>query len=227
MNCSSDNLLTYCWFNNVLYIGTNSSEDENAIVNKQNLPANLTLPSKYQGNPIEVIGFHAFSGCEKITELRLGRYVKIIEDSAFRCAYSLRKIIIPPSVTFVGNYSIRTAFGNSSSNFGTLDVFFEPNSRLNYVGKYGISGAKYINIYYCSCRIPDVIANNFYYPGDTVKVFSSISFNFGRISTIKKVTGMCNIHPFYEGFNCNCVSIYRSYSINSYLTKIIILFLVK
>ena len=122
MNCSSDNLLNYCWFNDVLYIGKNTTEDENAFVNKQNIPANLTLPSKYQGNPIEAIGHYAFGYCSDIIELRIGRYVKIIENSAFRCTYSLRKIIIPPSVTFVGDYYIRTCFGNSSSNFESLDV---------------------------------------------------------------------------------------------------------
>ena len=97
-----------------------------------------------------------------LTEVRIGRYVKIIEDSAFRCAYSLRKIIIPPSVTFVGNFSIRTAFENSSSNFESLDVFFEPNSRLNYVGFYGISGSRNINLYHCSCRKPDIVYNQFF-----------------------------------------------------------------
>ena len=75
----------------VKYIGTSSA---------------VTIP-----DTVKTIGREAFAGNDAITEVKMGKNVKVIEQGAFQdCAY-LSKVTLSDSVTTIGN----GAFTNNAS----------------------------------------------------------------------------------------------------------------
>ena len=61
----------------------------------------MSFPFSAPGS-VEVVGDGAFLGCSGLKELRLGRGIKKIENTAFRKCSSLKSVVIPGSVEVVG-----------------------------------------------------------------------------------------------------------------------------
>ena len=134
--------------------------------------ADLVIPYKYNGLPVEYIGEQAFQGCStltsvtipgnvtyigdqafqgcsNLTSVTLGNHVNNISGSAFDGCINLTNITIPDSVTIVSSSTIQdTAYYNNADNWEN-DVLYLGNhlieARDTLSGAYAIkSGTKTI-----------------------------------------------------------------------------------
>ena len=80
------------------------------IVRYKGTAADVTIPSRYKGKPVTMIGTDAFLGLN-ITSVTIPDSVTVIRSRAFSDCRNLTNINIPSSITFIGNY----AFSNCES----------------------------------------------------------------------------------------------------------------
>lgn len=71
--------------------------------------------------------YPAFFGCEKLTEIEISDGVEVIGPQAFRQCLGLKQVILPSSVTELGEYAFQNCDGLETIHFGT---------GLDYIGRY-------------------------------------------------------------------------------------------
>ena len=71
----------------------------------------VVIPSKYNGKKITSIGFYAFSGCSKLTNITISDSVTSIGFYAFSGCSKLTNITIPDSVTSIGDSAFNGCSG--------------------------------------------------------------------------------------------------------------------
>ena len=75
------------------------------------------IPAEMDGYPVTVIGYDAFSDCDKLETLVIPEGVESIQPSAFRSCASLRSVNIPDSVTELAGQPFPW-----NGSLGTIDV---------------------------------------------------------------------------------------------------------
>jgi hypothetical protein len=124
--------------------GTYSIKAKNA----QNMPSEIVIPSKYNGNAVTVIGYDAFYGCADITSITIPNGITVIENYAF-AGCGISSMVIPNSVTTIGS----SAF-SSCTSITNVDI---PDS-ITYIGESAFA--------FCSSLDNVIIPNSVTYIGD-------------------------------------------------------------
>ena len=71
----------------------------------KNASGELYIPSTYEGKPVTSIGGSAFSGCSRLTSVRIPDSVTSIGDRAFRYCSNLTSVTIGNSVTSIEGWT--------------------------------------------------------------------------------------------------------------------------
>ena len=71
----------------------------------KNASGELVIPSTYEGKPVTSIGGSAFSGCSRLTSVRIPDSVTSIGDRAFRYCSNLTSVTIGNSVTSIEGWT--------------------------------------------------------------------------------------------------------------------------
>ena len=140
-------------------IGTdNKTTARNGLTDWSKLETKLIIPSVINDQFIEEIGYYAFYNCPIIEEVIIDDGIKQINQIAFAHCRNLKSVVIPPSVEFIGycgihSYNTTAADIHGSdaiqtSSKGTLVVTFLPDSRISFIGDFGISRKENIIIHY-------------------------------------------------------------------------------
>ena len=79
-----------------------------------NMPAEVILPSTYEGKLISTIGSYAFRYCDSLTSIEIPNSVISIGDGSFVYCGSLTSVVIPNSVTSIGNEAFVNCSGLTS-----------------------------------------------------------------------------------------------------------------
>ena len=171
-------------------IGTNETTAGNGYINKDIAGSVLTIPSKIDEKKIEEIGQYAFHRCFNIEEVFISDSIRAINQWAISDCYNLRSIIIPPSVEFIGTVGIHTynrtkrnIYSNlplkSYTSKGVLNVVFQPHSRIQYIGEFGISRKENIIVHYYDHGLFSCHSDIFYISViQRVKIISPYSSSF-------------------------------------------------
>ena len=88
------------------------------LVNKGTCTATSIVIDGHNGLPVTVIGYSAFGDDSKITSVKLGDYVEIIEDQAFSMCKALTSFTFGKGVKFLGDYSFRYCTALTSIELG-------------------------------------------------------------------------------------------------------------
>ena len=97
------------------FIFGESGEGCNIYPNKEKeLPAEIVIPSVYNGKPVTSIGYMAFLECSGLTSVTIGNGVTSIGNYAFSGCSGLTSVVIPDSVTSIGNYAFYMCRGLTS-----------------------------------------------------------------------------------------------------------------
>ena len=115
-------------YNGVEYSILNETCVVSGVVKNTSKLTDITIANSVNGIPVSVIQSGAFSDCQSVKSIRLGKNIKridvqaflncfslenvflsfgieTIQHSAFACCHSLKNIVIPNSVTCIGNYA--------------------------------------------------------------------------------------------------------------------------
>ena len=156
----------------------------------------LTIPAIIHKHEIDQIGRNAFSQCPNIEEVFISDSIRVINTAAFSECPNLRSVLIPSSIEFIGNLGIHgynVTLDNINPNLSTksytgkgmMKVIFHPNSRIQYIGQYGISRKENIIIYYYGTS--DFFCENdifFLSAIQSAKIIAPYSSKFCRYNTI-------------------------------------------
>ena len=201
IECSEIDYYRVCKVGETMIIGNNEGYG-NAIVNHDLLPTDLKLASTYNNTAITEISAKAFFSAH-VVNVRVGKFVQKIHESAFRHCIYLKEIIIPPSVQFIGEGGIRKATTESVASEEPFTVIFLPESKLEYLDNYAISGALTITVYYCGCRTPSFISESIFMQANTVNLFTPAPMNFQQF--VSKVDpNKCYMYPVFDRYRCDC-----------------------
>ena len=74
----------------------------------------IVIPSTYNGKPVKEIGYNAFYGCTKITEVVISEGVTNIDGCAFEHCTSLTKVVLPEGVSNIDSYAFYECTGLTS-----------------------------------------------------------------------------------------------------------------
>ena len=188
-NCFSSNEIIFCPILGTkdCIVGTNSSTIRNALKDTNSQPTFIRIPSKINSYNVLEIGSQAFHGVTSITQITIEEGIRQISHFAFYSLSSLEIIILPSTMTYLGNYSISAcAWINNeipSTSSGTLTIIIHPNSKLNYLGIGAIERKSNVILYYCGYGTPQFISRPFYYV-DNVTIYSFTNFLMNENQTI-------------------------------------------
>ena len=133
-----------------------------------NTNTTITVRASYNGTPVTEIAADAFKNYLNLVTVTYESDTNItkIGDYAFYNCSKYANVIIPSSVTSIGNYAFQGIIGN---------ITFNSNSNLLTIGNYGFSGS--------------TIRNEFIIPSSVTSIgdncFSSVNFNFNVIMNCK------------------------------------------
>ena len=88
-------------------------------IGKEAFSKRHSLKSVAIPDSVEIVGEGAFSDCDGLNELRLGRGIKKIEKGAFAKCFSLQSVSIPGSVEVVGEAAFAECHGLKELRLGT------------------------------------------------------------------------------------------------------------
>ena len=88
------------------------------LVNKGSCTATSIVIDGHNGLPVTKIGYSAFGDDAKITSVKMGDYVEIIEDQAFSMCKALTSVTFGKNVKFLGDYSFRYCTALTSIELG-------------------------------------------------------------------------------------------------------------
>ncbi|MBR1378470.1 MAG: leucine-rich repeat protein [Bacteroidaceae bacterium] len=115
----------------------------------------------YLPNTIRIIGYHAFGGCNSLTDIIIPNSVKYIGEWAFAGCSSLTQIVLPDSVKYIGEW----AFAGCSS----LTQIVLPDS-VKYIGENVFSGCKLLSNATLPKSLAEIPCNMFYFCKSLSKV---------------------------------------------------------
>lgn len=194
-NCIEYEEIYYCRVNGAFSVGTGSSSAKNAVV-KSPLKSHILIPKAVKENEVKEIAVNAFFECSELSEVTIeARIVKINHHAFCRCC-SLTKINIPNTCESIDAWGIQTY--NISSNdatnpFKSLNVYFEPNSKLKAIEQIGIALRENVNLYFCE-KVNVEINKDAFQSVTNLKVYSPFSFTFNGIRTItKNYSSLCYV----------------------------------
>ena len=209
MSCSISESIKYCLIDNILVVGTNSSEDAlepKAVSSYSAISGHIAIPSRvsyFEGFTVQEIGCSAFSRCFLIVSVSLPPTVTKLFFRSFVDCYSLESINIPSSVEFIGTGAISSYNISNPDNrisHGLLTVFFDPKSKIQNIGASNFGYKEIVHIYIwesasISCG-PQVFLNS-----NEVRVFSPKIFSFcGKITECSgcDITSLCIYPSFFS-----------------------------
>lgn len=102
--------------------------DGNAFVETTEITGKIIIPDYINGYRIIRLSTYAFRYCDKITELTLPSTLVELEDASLSTLLSIKKLVIPASVTKIGN---RIDYFSSMTHFK-----FAEGSRIESIGDY-------------------------------------------------------------------------------------------
>jgi len=185
-------------------IGTNSTYNvRNGLTNWSSLGPILVIPSVIDNHIIDEIGTFAFYNCQEIEEVFIGNGIKQINERGFSYCLNLRSIIIPPTIEIIGKFGIHCCnmsseglygtYNEKNTGRGTLIVTFLHESRISYVGFYGISRKENIIIYFLGKTHPfgdpDPFAKSMV---SSVNVYAPFVSRFLKTRTLRYSATQCN-----------------------------------
>ena len=154
-----------------------------------NIPANVVIPSTYNGKAVTSIGRDAFEYCTGLTSITIPNSVTSIGRSAFYGCTGLTSITIPSSVTSIGVFAFYNCNSLATVYYygGTAKDWASVSIDSSYDGnRYLINKA---TIYYYSETQPTTAGNYWYYDenGDLaiwepIQPTSSEYFTFTELS---------------------------------------------
>lgn len=100
------------------------------------LPADVVIPSEYDGLPVTEIGASAFEGCTEIESVVLNSNLQYIHNNAFFNCASLSTINFNEHLKYIGE--------NSFNNCVTLSEIYLPNT-LQFIGNNAFENCSSIN----------------------------------------------------------------------------------
>ena len=214
IECVNETFLQYCLKDGKEYIiGTNHSESPGNALVDPNLK-DVIIPYYFHGIPIKEIGYDAFHSTNIETVTIFASLRQINSHSFYKC-YSLKKIIIPESVIFIGT----RAFHSTSLE----KVIIEGNSKLSYIAFGAFNTNNPITITFCNLYIPH-IENE--YPDQTEPAFTNdsqiyllkkINYSYNEEYTITETLitdNRCSFHFQMKKQTLNCHYIYNMLSIS-------------
>ena len=182
MGCTTINGIKYCVINNILMTGDNSTNERNAI--DGSLPRKITIKNRIDQELVREVGRNSFTACEIITSVIIEEGIYKINFEAFYKCKNLVSVIVPSSVTFIGQGGICPSDKNSpeEATKGTLHVNIEGPSSLEMLGFCGIGRRETILINYCSNKAPNLQGRAFH-KATTVNIYSIKKFSIDSRET--------------------------------------------
>lgn len=113
----------------------------------------------HNGLPITKVGYCAFADNAKITSVKLGDYVEIIEDQAFSMCKALTSVTFGKNVKFLGDYSFRYCTALTTVELGKnietikYGAFYKSSklatikayNKIRIIEEYAFDGTAYFN----------------------------------------------------------------------------------
>ncbi len=112
----------------------------------------IVIPDTYRGKPVTSIGKSAFSNCNRITSLVVGKNVKVIKDRAFYSCIYLESVELPESLEVIEEYAF-----NSCSNIKELNI----PSKITEISTYCFAYCRSITSLYIPENITKIGAHAF------------------------------------------------------------------
>ena len=100
-----NHICSICGFVDYSYLFSIDSYGRIKLIDKNNAPSVIVIPSKINGISVTGIGDSAFANCISLTSITIPNSVHTIWNSAFSGCSSLTSITIPKSVTSLGEYA--------------------------------------------------------------------------------------------------------------------------
>ena len=193
-NCVDHENIYYCTVNDKFIVGTDSKTYGNAIVERP-LQSHIFIPKTVNGNEVKEIGAYAFIECATLSEVTIeARIVRINQHAFCRCC-RLTRINIPNTCVSIDPWGLQT-FNISSPNdynnvYKSLNIYFEPNSKLKTIGQAGIACRETVNIFFCE-RVDVKIEREAFDKTTYLNVYSPSSFAFyGKRTITKGYSSLC------------------------------------
>ena len=185
-------IFIYQQFNNILYLGTNSTNEiANGFKSGVEIPQKLEIPQYHEGKPIQAIGSYAFFQIHEIYEVIIQARVIEIHRAAFHGCTNLRSINIPSTCTFLGQSAIdgRVVPSETEKGYGPIVYHFEKGSSIKT-----ISTASFCNYNIIIMIINDVVnpscqETSFLSGTEKWTIYSPYSFTICG----KKTTQLCKL----------------------------------
>lgn len=95
------------------------------LVGKGSASATTIFVDGYKGLPVTRIGYGAFANDEKITEIKIGDSVEVIENFAFSMCKKVTKLTFGKNVKRIGEYSFRYCTSMTTADLGDSLEFID------------------------------------------------------------------------------------------------------
>ena len=182
-NCIGYKGIKYCSFDDYLIVGTNTSSNGNALIDRNQ--DHIHIPLEINGTKIKELGQCAFKGCKSLISVLIEARITQIGKNCFSECSKLERITIPNTCIYIMGWGIQTyssEFTNEANKYEKLEVFFEPNSQIIFLGSHAISYREIVEIHICNIVQPTVVSGAFTKNTKTT-VYSPYNFVFGNIRT--------------------------------------------
>ena len=182
----------YYTVNGVFMLGNNRTS---ATDDSSKEVVNLFVPLKVNDIFVREIGSYAFHESKSLSTVTIEARITQINYRSFSFCRALERINIPNTCEIILPYGANTynsTLGEYKSNpFKKLDVFFEPNSKIKYIGDHAFAYRTYVNIYFCN-KVKPIIHSDVFLKSPNVNIYSPTSFKFFNIkSSARNVSTQC------------------------------------
>jgi hypothetical protein len=192
MRCTDFDYIHYCIVNEKMIVGTNETNTpQNGVKSGATLSAEITIAKSVGGRPVAEIGPCAFQSCTQLISVRIEAQITAINYAAFYGCTALTHINVPSSVTFIGDGGI-SGWNGTATSPGTLSVFFEPPSQIQFIGNYGFERFATVIVFFCGATAPSFTSEQFHYVASK-HVYAQTNLTFGGVNSTSNaaLTFMC------------------------------------